>query len=166
MKQWLNGTLLYFVAGILFCGQIVLCALFYNWAGLDALLYLGWAILAVGIVLVVMARSVFERKGEAPEGKSWLSTTVVVDSGIYAVVRHPMYLSFMLLALALILICQHWLSAIFGVIVMVLLYDVMQQEEKGNVERFGDAYKRYMQSVPRMNLVVGVTRLAQRRRRE
>jgi len=36
-----------------------------------------------------------------------LNWGVVVDTGIYAIIRHPMYLSFILLILALIFICQH-----------------------------------------------------------
>lgn len=35
------------VLGGLIVGQIVLCVLFYNWAGLDVLSYIGWATLGV-----------------------------------------------------------------------------------------------------------------------
>jgi len=65
-----------------FIGQIVLCVLFYNWAGLDWLLYLGWAILAVGLLLGTMACRALKKKGEATEKESWLATKVVVDSGV------------------------------------------------------------------------------------
>jgi protein-S-isoprenylcysteine O-methyltransferase Ste14 len=33
------------------------------------------------------------------------------------------------------------------------------REEQMSIEKFGDDYKRYMQKVPRMNLLVGVIRL-------
>ena len=147
------------IAGALFIGQIVLCILFYNWGGLDWLLYLGWAILAVGMVLGWMARVAFQSTGKALEGESWLHTTVVVGSGIYAVVRHPMYLSFILFILALVLISQHWLSAIFGVVAMALIYIDILKEDRSNVEKFGDAYIRYQQTVPKANLILGVIRL-------
>jgi protein-S-isoprenylcysteine O-methyltransferase Ste14 len=152
------------VGGILFIGQIVLCFLFYNWAGLNVLLYLGWIILAVAIVLGWRARVSFEEKGEAQEGESWLRTSVVVDSGVYAVVRHPIYLSFMLLILALMLISQHWLSVIFGLPIVVFLYLGMRVEEQSNIKRFGDDYIRYIQGVPRINFVAGIIRLLVRRR--
>ena len=151
------------VGGILFIGQIVLCFLFYNWVGLNVLLYLGWIILAVAIVLGWRARVAFETKGGAQEGESWLRTLVVVDSGVYAVVRHPMYLSFMLLVLALMLISQHWLSIILGIPVMVFLYLGMRVEEQSSIKKFGDDYIRYMDRVPRMNFLAGVIRLLQRR---
>jgi protein-S-isoprenylcysteine O-methyltransferase Ste14 len=154
------------VGGILFIGQIVLCFLFYNWAGLNVLLYLGWIILAVALVLGWRARLAFEDKGGAQEGESWLATAVVVDSGVYAVVRHPMYLSFMLPILALMLISQHWLSVIFGIPIVIFLYLAMRVEEQSNIKKFGDDYIRYMDRVPRMNFLVGGIRLLQRRRGE
>ena len=127
------------------------------------MLYLGWALLAVGWVLMAMTRDAFQKEGGAPEGESWLATTIVVDSGIYWLVRHPQYLSFMLLSLALILISQHWLSAILAIPIMVFLYVSMGGEERINVEKFGDDYVRYMQKVPRMNALAGVIRLVQPR---
>jgi protein-S-isoprenylcysteine O-methyltransferase Ste14 len=154
------------IGGILFIGQIVLCFLFYNWAGLNVLLYLGWIILAVAFVLGWRARVAFEEKGRAEEGESWLATSVVVDSGVYAVVRHPMYLSFILLILALMLISQHWLSAVFGIPIVVILYLGMRVEEQSSIKKFGDDYMPYMNRVPRMNFLLGLIRLLQRRRGE
>ena len=107
----------------------------------------------------------FEEKGGAQEGESWLATAVVVDSGVYAVVRHPMYLSFMLLILALMLISQHWLSVIFGLPIMVFHYLGMQAEEQSNIEKFGDEYKQYTERVPRVNFVAGIIRLLRCRKR-
>jgi protein-S-isoprenylcysteine O-methyltransferase Ste14 len=152
------------IGGILFIGQIVLCFLFYNWAGLNVLFYFGWLILAVAIVLGWKARVAFEDEGRAQEGESWLATSGVVDSEVYAVVRHPMYLSFMLLVLALMLISQHWLSIIFGLPIVAFLYLGMRGEERSNIEKFGDDYIRYMDRVPRMNFLLGLTRLLQRER--
>jgi protein-S-isoprenylcysteine O-methyltransferase Ste14 len=151
------------VGGFLFIGQIGLCFLFYNWVGLNVLLYLGWIILAVAIILGWRARVSFEEKGGAQEGESWLRTSVVVDSGVYAVVRHPMYLSFILLILALMLISQHWLSVLFGIPIVIFLYLAMRVEEQSNIKRFGDDYMRYMNRVPRMNFLVGGIRLLRRK---
>ena len=32
----------------------------------------------------------------------------------------------------------------------------MIEEEKGNIEKFGDAYRDYMKRVPRINLIAGI----------
>ena len=122
-------------------------------------------LLAVAMVLGWRARVAFEVEGGSAEGESWLHTRAVVRTGIYGVVRHPMYLSFLLMSLALVLLSQHWLNAILGAIVMGLLYNDMCREEKSNLEKLGDDYQSYMDQVPRMNLVAGAIRLIRRRRR-
>jgi protein-S-isoprenylcysteine O-methyltransferase Ste14 len=161
-----KDIILTIIGGIAFIGQIALCFLRYNSRNLDAVLYIGWALLAVAWLVAGMARRAFEEKGGAPEGKSWLATTLLVDSGIYGVVRHPQYLSFMLIPLSFTLISQHWLSAVLGVPSIVLLYLAMGMEEETNIEKFGDEYKRYMERVPKVNLVAGVIGRVQRRSRE
>ncbi|OFV67902.1 MAG: hypothetical protein SCAL_001277 [Candidatus Syntrophoarchaeum caldarius] len=34
----------------------------------------------------------------------------------------------------------------------------MIEEERGNIEKFGDAYRDYMKRVPRINLIAGIIR--------
>jgi protein-S-isoprenylcysteine O-methyltransferase Ste14 len=94
---------------------------------------------------------------------SEIQTTVLVDSGVYAVVRHPQYLAGVLLSLALILTTQHWLIAIIGVVAMVLNYLIALKADQELIEKFGDDYKRYMDKVPRMNFLLGFIRLLQRK---
>jgi protein-S-isoprenylcysteine O-methyltransferase Ste14 len=110
-----------------------------------------------------MARDSFQKKGGAKDEKDWLKTKVVVDSGIYAVVRHPIYVSFMFYVVGLMLISQHWLSVIFGIPIIVFFYQCMLKEERYDIEKFGDDYKQYMQKVPRMNFLIGVIRLIRHR---
>ncbi len=155
------------VMTVLMVSQIVLVFFLYNQAGLEALRYVGWAILAVSAVFGWMPIFILRRKGGVPKGKSYVRTTVLVTSGIYAVVRHPQSgLAGILLSLALILIAQNWVIAIIGVAAMVVVYLGTRQEDRYCVEKFGDDYKRYMQSVPAVDLFTGVIRLLRRRRRE
>jgi protein-S-isoprenylcysteine O-methyltransferase Ste14 len=155
------------VMTVLMVSQIVLVFFLYNQAGLEALRYVGWAILAVSAVFGWMPIFILRRKGGVPKGKSYVRTTVLVTGGIYAVVRHPQSgLAGMLLSLALILIAQNWVIAIIGVAAMVVVYLGTRQEDRYCVEKFGDDYKRYMQSVPAVDLFTGVIRLLRRRRRE
>jgi protein-S-isoprenylcysteine O-methyltransferase Ste14 len=149
-------TLIYSVLMFL---PVVLVFIFPNYYGFGSLVYLGWMVLAVGLILVFVAGYEFQKEGGVPEGKHLVHTTVLVDSGIYAVVRHPQYLGFILFALGLALISQHWLSAISGVIGSVLFYMDVRKEEEANIEKFGDDYTSYMEKVPRMNIVVGAIRL-------
>ena len=70
----------------------------------------------------------------------------------------PMYV-------ALILLSQHWLTAIIGILGMVCVYLISRQEDQRLIEKFGADYKDYMQKVPRMNLLAGIIRQVRRRDR-
>ena len=165
-KPFAFDKVLMWVYSILMSLPIILVFIFYNYYGLDLLVYVGWMIFAVGLILIFLAGHEFQKRGGVPKGKHLVHTTVLVDSGIYAVVRHPQYLSFILLVLGLILLSQHWLSVASGVTGSVLFYIDVRKEEQFNIEKFGDDYKRYMQKVPRMNFLAGVIRLIRNRKRE
>jgi len=144
---------------------IIYGALFGPYLGLEILWYVGWIVLAVGLLFFFSPAIYFPKKGKQQEGKGLMDTTVVVDSGTYGIVRHPQILGCILLVSASILISQHWLSAIIGIPMIVWFYIEVSKEEKGLILKFGDDYKRYMQKVPRMNFIVGIIRLFRRRKR-
>jgi protein-S-isoprenylcysteine O-methyltransferase Ste14 len=79
----------------------------------------------------------------------------LVKSGISRMVRHPMYLGTALAALALILVFQ---SIVLGIIAIVLLWIAGTLEDTYNIERFGDSYRKYMRSVPRWNVLKGLSK--------
>jgi protein-S-isoprenylcysteine O-methyltransferase Ste14 len=141
---------------ILYGLLIVFAVLFYNSANLEVVLYLGWGILIVGIIFLFLASRSRRKALKSKEGGE--SKGVLVESGMYAFVRHPEFMGHMLIFVALVLIAQHWASLVIGVAQVVLLYLAMLEEEKGNVEKFGDAYKDYMRRIPRINLVAGIIR--------
>ena len=155
---WID-MILYSFLGILFIGQVVLYFLFYNWANLGVLLYIGWTIFAFSMILGMLPRMAFQATFKAPGDKNCIQTSVLVDSGIYAVIRHPVYLSFILLVISLILISQHWLSLIFSIPIVVYFYLSMGREEHSSIHKFGDGYRSDMQRVPRMNLVLEIIKL-------
>lgn len=168
MKQWKAVLERILVLVMLF--QIMLGVqygtLYGPYLGLDVLLYVGWIVLAVGLPFFFYPFVYPRKKGEAPKGKSYVHTPVLVDSGLYAVVRHPQSLGCILLMSASILISQYWSIAILGVIFSVWIYVDAPNDDKRLIEEFGNDYKFYMQKVPRMNFVVGIIRLLRRRRSE
>ena len=160
MKRWKTYILSYIWSPILLA-QIVLVFIFnsYNKADLDLVMYAGWLIWAVSVFFGWFPIFVFKKKGGVTKGDSYVHTTVLVDSGLYSIVRHPQYTSGILFSLALILISQSWLIAIMGFVVITLLYLDILMADKHEVEKFGDDYKRYMKRVPRTNFVLGIIRL-------
>jgi len=111
------------------------------------------------------ARAEFlKHAGQRGEG-TWPLPKELVDTGPYAVVRHPMSLGLMISAVGLMMIGQHWTTYAVGAGIILYLYLVARQEEELNREKFGDAYATYMARVPRINPVLGFVRLAANRTR-
>lgn len=144
--------------------QMVMAIFYFNHLGVVILAYIGFGLVFLFLMVGWMAGVEFRKKGGVPKGKSCVKTTILVDSGIYAVVRHPMYTSWVLLSLALVLISQHWLSAILCVIASALFYIDARREDKSLITKFGEDYKKYMARVPRMNILIGVTRMFRTRK--
>lgn len=97
--------------------------------------------------------------------KGWGYAGGLVDTGLYGVVRHPLYLGVMVLYVGAILAGQSWPVAAVAVPGIAVMYWSMLLEERWNRQRFGDDYGHYMKMVPRMNIILGVIRLLRRRNR-
>ncbi|MHA1807883.1 MAG: methyltransferase family protein [Candidatus Thorarchaeota archaeon] len=148
-----------------FLAQIVLVFIFgvFNEAGLDVVMYMGWGIWGISLVFGWLPILTLKRKGGVPEGKGYVHTTALVDSGLYSIIRHPQYTAGLLFSLALILISQSWLILILGVVVISSLYVDILMADRLDLDKFGDEYKRYMREVPRTNFILGIIRQLRRR---
>jgi protein-S-isoprenylcysteine O-methyltransferase Ste14 len=162
--SWKRDPLLWLYSILMFL-PLILVFVFYNYYKLDFLVYAGWILLVFSVVVIWLAGGEFRKKGGAPKGESIVHTSVLVNSGVYAVVRHPQYLGFILCVLALVLMSQHWLSVISGVLGSALFYRDILREEQMSIGKFGDAYRRYMKRVPRMNILIGILRYLRQRRK-
>jgi protein-S-isoprenylcysteine O-methyltransferase Ste14 len=112
-----------------------------------------------GIVFGMIPVIEFRKKGRVKKGKSYIHTTALVDTGIYSIVRHPQYVTFILWAIAGMLLFQHWYVILLGIPVIPLTYIDLIRADKDSIEKFGDDYKQYMEEVPRANFLVGMFRL-------
>lgn len=126
---------------------------------------MGWIVWAAGMVLVMAPIMMFPRRGGVPKGRSFVHTTRVVDTGIYAVVRHPQYLGGIFsIFVATPLLYPHWIFVVLGIPGAVILYWSTREEEKRLIERFGDDYLSYMRRVPGMNFIKGTVQLWRQRK--
>jgi len=146
--------------------EVVFAVLFFNHLGLTVLEYCGFVLVGLSLMMGWLARLEFTKKGGVPKGKSYINTTVLVKSGIYAVVRHPMYTSGIVLVLALTLISQHWLSVVIGTMPVTIFYVDAWEEDKSLVDKFGEDYRIYMHRVPRVNVIIGVLKLLLKRKED
>jgi protein-S-isoprenylcysteine O-methyltransferase Ste14 len=75
----------------------------------------------------------------------------LVQSGVYRLIRHPMYSSFFLLALAQFLLLPNWLAGASGFLGVGALYAFrIRQEERMMRESFGSVYLSYMARTKRL----------------
>ena len=155
----LHPFLLASIASVLTVAQIVLAFLLHG-RGSEALEWAGWVCLWTSGIFGILPIITFRRKGGVSKGESYIKTTVLVDTGIYAVVRHPQGgTAWLLINLGVLLIAWHWTSVILGLASMVLVYADTFKADQYGIEKFGEAYKRYMGRVPRANFVAGIIRL-------
>jgi protein-S-isoprenylcysteine O-methyltransferase Ste14 len=144
-------------------GQVVLAILLYDRNANTTFINIGWIILWISAIFGVLPIFTLKKWGGVPKGKGYVNTTVLVDRGIYAIVRHPQYLAWILIGLALPLISQHWLVAVMGLVLIVTNYMTTFDEEKDTLAKLGDDYRAYMQRVPRLNFLLGIFRLIKRK---
>jgi protein-S-isoprenylcysteine O-methyltransferase Ste14 len=101
---------------------------------------IGIVLLAVsGYLAITSLAIVFGEKRENP---------CVVRKGVFRIMRHPMYLSEILLYLGLLMMSVSLAAAVVWVLAIVFLYHISRYEERLLLERFGQEYQQYMQEVP------------------
>jgi protein-S-isoprenylcysteine O-methyltransferase Ste14 len=148
---------------VAFVAQIVLSILLYAEDGNEVIRWVGWALLWLSAVFGWLPILTFKRLGGVSKGRSYMETTVLVDRGVYGIVRHPQYLAGVLLGIGLSLIAQHWLVGVLGAVVLAVSYAGTYPEESRLLEKFGDEYRKYIERVPRMNFVWGLVQAARRK---
>jgi protein-S-isoprenylcysteine O-methyltransferase Ste14 len=120
-----------------------------------ALQIVGWILFIAGIALILLTVLTLRKK----------HTESVIWSGVFSVVRHPLYLGSIFLFLAMPCFLPYWIMFILAVVNAIYIYWSMLNEEQKNIKKFGDEYERYLQSVPRVNLFAGFIRLLRSKQR-
>jgi protein-S-isoprenylcysteine O-methyltransferase Ste14 len=103
----------------------------------------------LGVAVLAAALWLFWRS-HADLGRNWSASLKVreghalVTHGVYRQIRHPMYLSFLLLGLGQLLLLANWLVGIVGLLGALLLFALrVRHEEQMMLDRFGDKYRAY-----------------------
>lgn len=151
--------------GILFLAELLLGEIFVNRNRNELILIFGFLFLIIGVLLVPVPFLLFPKKGKVPKGQGLLHTTVIVDSGIYGLIRHPQYLGWLSIIFSFILLRQHIIITAIGIIAMFLLYFSTIEEEKDLINKFGLEYRKYKKEVPRWNLPLGILNYFLRKKR-
>ena len=153
-KTLLSSILWVFTAG----GQLVAAWIFYDPTASSARINLGWLIIFISGIFGWLPIFTFRSRGKV-EGKSYIHTTELVDSGIYSIVRHPQYLAGLLINIGAVLITLHWSVIVLGALSVGMYYWGALVEEEKNINKFGESYRIYMRRVPRFNFLLGIARI-------
>ena len=129
------------------------------YAGVGLYVFSGW-------VFGILPIFEFRKKGGVKKGKSYVYTTKIVDTGIYSIVRHPQFITWMLWAIAGMLLFQHWIVFLLGIPVIPLTYIDLIRADKRLVKKFGDEYKQYMKKVPQSNFLMGILRVLRNKNKQ
>jgi protein-S-isoprenylcysteine O-methyltransferase Ste14 len=151
MKQKTKETIGYIVNGLSMALFIYLVFTLDVPDFLRPLRYFGWIILGFGISLVVLSIAVLVSNRGAG----------LIEWGVYGIVRHPMYLGAMICFLSFFCLHPHWLILLISSANIIVVYWFILQGEQQNIAKFGNAYRRYMETVPRINLLAGILRRMQ-----
>ena len=148
------------LSSVLFISQIIVgIYLLSDVSQIQILAYVGVGLYVLsGLVFGALPVIEFHKEGGVRKGESYVHTTRLVDTGVYSIVRHPQYVTFMLWAIAGMLLFQHWIIVLLGIPIIPLTYIDLIRADKDAIEKFGDDYKAYMQKVPRANFLLGTIR--------
>jgi protein-S-isoprenylcysteine O-methyltransferase Ste14 len=145
---------------ILFISQILIgIYLLSSVSQIEILAYFGVGLyIFSGLFFGLLPVLEFRKKGGVTSGDSYIHTTQLVDTGIFSIVRHPQYVTFLLWSLAGMLLIQHWIVILLGIPIFPLTYVDLKKADEDAILKFGDDYKIYMKKVPRANFVWGIIR--------
>jgi protein-S-isoprenylcysteine O-methyltransferase Ste14 len=146
-------------ASILIVAQYILAFFILKLPGWRPLQWLGWGVWVLSLIFGIAPIFILRKYGGVERGNSYIQTKQLVDTSLYAIVRHPQYLAGILFNLALMLLAQHWLVILIGVISMILIYLEIRDADQEGIDKFGDEYRQYTQRVPRANIFLGLSRL-------
>ncbi|MFW9807290.1 MAG: methyltransferase family protein, partial [Candidatus Thorarchaeota archaeon] len=114
-------------------------------------------------LIITLSISALKKYGEPKKNKSWGESTVMVERGVYGVIRHPFSLGWIILTFSLAMITQNWLSTLcMSVQIPLILVDVIYDEHI-SLNKFGIDYTSYKDSVTMFNIPSGLIRYYKRR---
>jgi len=71
-----------------------------------------------------------------------------VTEGVYSISRHPMYIGDFLINIGISMSCLSWIFLLVAIIAVILKLNIAVVEERWCLEKYGDAYREYMNRTP------------------
>jgi protein-S-isoprenylcysteine O-methyltransferase Ste14 len=159
MKIKTVGSLYFTIAAVTLIASWYLYFIIFHDPIFPSLVIIGWVNLILGLTFIFLAIGFLRTTGRAEKGRDFTHTTTMITDGIYAIVRHPLYLGWLLLYPAVIFLSQNWLVVILGCSGCICMVQIARLEDVTLIEKFGDPYKKYLNAIPRLNFLIGIIKL-------
>lgn len=108
---------------------------------------ISWILLLGSIIIAIQGFYLLHTIGRPEQGIE--NTTILIKTGIYRYIRHPLYSSLILLGWGIFLKEIALLSAFLVITATAFLIATAKVEERENFDKFGDEYVSYMKSTKR-----------------
>jgi protein-S-isoprenylcysteine O-methyltransferase Ste14 len=103
---------------------------------------ISWILLIFSAYVGLAGFLLLKRRGKSTG--NFENTTILIKSGVYSLIRHPLYFSLFLLGTGVMMKDPDLPALILGVINLIAVYLTAMTEEKEMVEKFGEPYREYM----------------------
>ena len=117
---------------------------------------IAWMLLVACLVPLIMGLKILRGHGrpaeERPEDPSLLAfekTTRLVNTGVYAYIRHPLYSSLLLLTWGIFFKALSLVGLVLALVATTFLVATAQADERECISFFGNEYQEYMQRTKR-----------------
>jgi protein-S-isoprenylcysteine O-methyltransferase Ste14 len=103
---------------------------------------ISWMMLLLSLYVVITGYLLLKRKGKPTV--NFENTSVLVKSGIYKYIRHPLYFSVFLLGTGIMLKNPGTIQIILGIVNLIAVYITARIEENEMIAKFGNEYRQYI----------------------
>jgi protein-S-isoprenylcysteine O-methyltransferase Ste14 len=131
---------------VLFILAILIDLVFIHWLS-DLRGSVSWYIrIPVSLPFFVLSYLLFKYSHETVFHEKREKLTVI-DTGVYGIVRHPMYLASILIYLAVLILTLSFLGLIVWIITLIFYYYISRYEERILMQKLGAEYEDYRRRV-------------------
>ena len=163
MKIKKTDSLYFTIAAVALVGSWLLYFFKFHDPIFPFLIIVGWVNLILGLTFIFLAMGFLRFTGRVEKGRDFTHTTTLVTDGIFAIVRHPLYLGWLLLYPAVIFLSQNWLVIMMGCLGSICMIQIARLDDESLIEKFGDPYISYLESVPRLNFFEVILKLLKKK---
>lgn len=127
-----------------------------EWSNLPLPVWLRWVGVGLGVFAIILNawshKTLSQKLGEDFDpALRLLKVPALVTEGPYARMRHPIYLAFLLMQVAVLLLTANWFIGFCGIAIIISVIAIrIPEEERMLIEQFGNEYSTYMHRTKRL----------------